>query len=163
MIKLAMLVGSDYTPGLNGIGPVTALEILAAFPTSNQGGILAGLQKFRDWISSGSVIGSARAALKKKIKNAEIIPGFPSTAVVEAYLHPMVDESDEAFSWAKPNVKLIQNYTKLKFGWPPEKCNELLMPVMKKLLESTVNVWFIVLMGRVGVEVMWKILGKWLT
>lgn len=138
MIKLAMLVGSDYTPGLTGIGPVTALEILAAFPNSNHGGILTGLQKFRDWIAAGCPAGPYRNALKKKIKNTDMIPGFPSTAVVEAYLHPTVDDSEEPFSWSKPNVKLIQNYTKLKFGWSSEKCNELLMPVMKKLLESSV-------------------------
>lgn len=139
MIKLAMLVGSDYTPGLNGVGPVTALEILATFPCPNQGGLLAGLQRFRDWVTSGCTRGPSRAnALKKKIKNADLTPGFPSNAVVEAYLHPAVDDSDDPFSWAKPNLKMIQNYTKIKFGWSNEKCNELLMPVMKKLLESSV-------------------------
>lgn len=34
MILLALLVGSDYTVGLQGVGPVTAMEILAAFPPS---------------------------------------------------------------------------------------------------------------------------------
>lgn len=32
MVLLALLVGSDYTVGLQGVGPVTAMEILAAFP-----------------------------------------------------------------------------------------------------------------------------------
>jgi len=34
MVLLALLVGSDYTVGLQGVGPVTAMEILAAFPPS---------------------------------------------------------------------------------------------------------------------------------
>ncbi|CAH1644712.1 unnamed protein product [Spodoptera littoralis] len=32
LILLALLVGSDYTTGLSGVGPVTAMEILASFP-----------------------------------------------------------------------------------------------------------------------------------
>jgi len=32
LINMALLCGSDYTEGIQGIGPVTALEILAEFP-----------------------------------------------------------------------------------------------------------------------------------
>ena len=32
MINLALMCGSDYTTGVQGIGPVTALEVLAEFP-----------------------------------------------------------------------------------------------------------------------------------
>ncbi len=32
LVLLAMLTGSDYTDGVEGVGPVTALEILAEFP-----------------------------------------------------------------------------------------------------------------------------------
>ena len=31
-INLALLCGSDYTEGLRGVGPVTAMEILSEFP-----------------------------------------------------------------------------------------------------------------------------------
>jgi DNA excision repair protein ERCC-5 len=45
MILLAELTGSDYTDGVESVGPVTALEILADFP----GNGMEPLQKFRDW------------------------------------------------------------------------------------------------------------------
>jgi len=32
LINIALLCGSDYTEGIPGVGPVTALELLAEFP-----------------------------------------------------------------------------------------------------------------------------------
>ena len=43
MIKIALLCGSDYTSGIQGVGPVTALEIMAEFPGEN----LEGLENFK--------------------------------------------------------------------------------------------------------------------
>lgn len=60
--------------------------------------------------------------------------------MVQAYLNPEVDDSKEPFSWAKPNVTLLQQYTMRKFGWNQEKCLELVTPVMKRLNESKVNI-----------------------
>ncbi|RJE16610.1 DNA excision repair protein, partial [Aspergillus sclerotialis] len=40
LISFAHLLGSDYTEGIPGIGPVTALEILTEFSS---------LEEFRDW------------------------------------------------------------------------------------------------------------------
>ena len=31
LINLALMCGSDYTPGVQGVGPVTAMEVLAEF------------------------------------------------------------------------------------------------------------------------------------
>lgn len=45
LIQLAYLLGSDYTEGLPGIGPVVAMELLKEFPGRD------GLFKFRDWWS----------------------------------------------------------------------------------------------------------------
>lgn len=45
LILLAMLTGSDYTDGIESVGPVTALEILAEFP--GQG--IEPLKVFKDW------------------------------------------------------------------------------------------------------------------
>jgi DNA excision repair protein ERCC-5 len=43
LISLAQLLGSDYTDGLQGVGPVTAVEILSEFPGKD------GLSDFREW------------------------------------------------------------------------------------------------------------------
>jgi DNA excision repair protein ERCC-5 len=43
LISIAHLLGSDYTEGLPGIGPVTAVEILSEFPGRE------GLAEFRQW------------------------------------------------------------------------------------------------------------------
>lgn len=68
-----------------------------------------------------------------------MILGFPSRAVADAYLHPQVDDSREPFTWAKPNLDLIRKYVKMKMGWSLEKCNNLLLPVVKKMEENTVS------------------------
>lgn len=43
LISLAYLLGSDYTIGLPGVGPVVALELLANFPGEN------GVWQFKEW------------------------------------------------------------------------------------------------------------------
>ena len=45
LIRLAYLLGSDYTPGLNGLGPVTSLEILREWDLYGT----AGLSEFKAW------------------------------------------------------------------------------------------------------------------
>ena len=43
MINLALLCGSDYTDGIQGIGPVTAMEVLGEFAADD----VRGLQQFK--------------------------------------------------------------------------------------------------------------------
>lgn len=43
LISLAYLLGSDYTIGLPGVGPVVALELLANFPGPG------GIEAFKSW------------------------------------------------------------------------------------------------------------------
>ncbi|XP_055539798.1 DNA excision repair protein ERCC-5 [Wyeomyia smithii] len=144
LIQLALLVGSDYTTGIHGVGAVTALEILASFPSTPEKegetneimSLLSGLRKFREWWNHGrnSSVGT-RIALKSKLKNIEFTEGFPSSGVVEAYLYPTVDGSDEAFSWGYPDVERLLVFAKQKFGWPTSKTNDILNPVLKRLDE----------------------------
>lgn len=135
MIRLALLVGSDYTVGLTGIGPVTALEILAAFPSQGDD-LLQGLTNFCWWMKSGRSAGPGRTTLRNKVQNLEVHKGFPSQAVVQAYLFPEVDESKEGFTWGKPNTMILSNYAKEKFGWTKLKFDEIMAPVLKRLEEK---------------------------
>ncbi|XP_060826334.1 DNA excision repair protein ERCC-5 homolog isoform X2 [Bombus pascuorum] len=135
MIRLALLVGSDYTTGLTGIGPVTALEILAAFPSDGDD-LLQGLTNFSSWIENGKTAGPGKANLRTKLQNLQIQKGFPSQAVVQAYLSPKVDESKETFTWGKPNIILLADYVKQKFGWDKNKYNKIIEPVLKRLQEK---------------------------
>jgi len=79
MVRLALLVGSDYTSGLPGVGPVTAMEVLASFPSpknpTSAEQLLIGLRRFQEWVRSGFLVGPTKATLKNKLKNVTIIPG----------------------------------------------------------------------------------------
>ncbi|KAB2075656.1 hypothetical protein ES319_A07G237200v1 [Gossypium barbadense] len=46
LMRMALLLGSDYTEGVSGIGIVNAIEVVNAFPEED------GLHKFRVWIES---------------------------------------------------------------------------------------------------------------
>jgi len=43
LVRLAYLLGSDYTEGLPGVGPVVAMELIKEFPGED------GLEKFAQW------------------------------------------------------------------------------------------------------------------
>lgn len=103
--------------------------------------ILNTLQRFRNWwqtfkTSSAPPGTSARLALQKKLKNIELYEGFPSTAVVEAYLAPKVDDNKEAFSWGFPDVESLREFARKNFGWTTTKTDDILKPVLKKLNEK---------------------------
>ncbi|XP_014368523.2 DNA repair protein UVH3 [Papilio machaon] len=143
LILFALLVGSDYTMGIPGIGPVTALEILASFPfskrqflseTSKQAKyfqIIAGLQEFKKWVRAGKRTDNIK--LKKKIKNVQLTEDFPSMRVVQAYLEPNVEKSDEKFTWGNIDITILRDYTKTKFGWSQNKLDEIIKPVLSRI------------------------------
>ncbi|GJQ86136.1 hypothetical protein Trydic_g4978 [Trypoxylus dichotomus] len=145
MILLALLVGSDYTTGIQGIGPVTALEILAAFPppktelTLSHLQLLSGLREFRRWFNTTTNKSGkpTKMALRNKLRNVEISEQFPSLQVVQAYLQPTVETSDEQFSWQKPDLASLIEFAKHKFGWSQTKSEEILKPVLRRLEDTS--------------------------
>lgn len=120
MVALAMLLGSDYTEGVKGVGIVNAMEILKAFDVSSD--LREGLQRFGNWMDGfDPTSGVEHHKPSREGPNAseqifhtqhrsartrwETPSNFPSEAVMKAYLDPVVDRSEERFSWGG---KLLQ-------------------------------------------------------
>ncbi|KAK3939709.1 hypothetical protein QBC46DRAFT_290101 [Diplogelasinospora grovesii] len=137
LISLAQLLGSDYTEGLPGVGPVTALEILSEFPGEN------GLSEFKEWWTDVQVHNRPKEAdagskFRRKFRKSQatklFLPvGFPSPAVVDAYLHPEVDSSPEQFLWGVPDLEGLRQFLMATIGWSQERTDEVLVPVIKDM------------------------------
>ncbi|KAH7155437.1 hypothetical protein B0J13DRAFT_545574 [Dactylonectria estremocensis] len=137
LISLAQLLGSDYTEGLPGVGPVTAVEILSEFPGKS------GLENFREWWQAVQSQSRPKAAddsslFRKKFRKSQatklfLPPGFPSPAVFDAYLNPDVDDSAEQFQWGVPDVEGLRQFLMATIGWSKERTDEVLVPVIKDM------------------------------
>ncbi|KAH9211673.1 hypothetical protein DL95DRAFT_239991, partial [Leptodontidium sp. 2 PMI_412] len=136
LIAIAHLLGSDYTEGLPGVGPVTAVEILSEFPTST------GLQEFKEWWLSvqinGPPLNTEPSTFRKKFRRSQgtklfLPPTFPSSAVTEAYLKPDVDSSPDAFQWGVPDLDRLREFLMATIGWTQERTDEVLVPVIRDM------------------------------
>ncbi|KAK9806600.1 hypothetical protein WJX73_007536 [Symbiochloris irregularis] len=147
LIRMALLLGSDYTEGVPGVGIVNALEIVRAFPTDED------LRSFRDWVNipDAEALAAAQGKAKEPAKEGDeqdqgkefkrkhrsarrgwqMPDGFPNSVIVEAYTTPRVDESKEKFTHARPDLQLLRTFCRDKFGWTPDKVDQLLLPVLK--------------------------------
>jgi DNA excision repair protein ERCC-5 len=131
LIRFAHLLGSDYTEGIPGVGPVTALEILTEFDT---------LEEFREWclkIQMGQFEGNITTRFRKKFrKQAQkmfLPPVFPDTRVDHAYLHPDVDSDPSGFEWGVPDLDALRAFLMATIGWSQERTDEILVPVIRDM------------------------------
>lgn len=131
LIRFAHLLGSDYTEGIPGVGPVTALEILTDFDT---------LEDFRDWcakIQMGQFNGNITTPFHKKFrKQAQKLflpPAFPDTRVDYAYLHPEVDSDTSNFEWGVPDLDALRAFLMATIGWSQDRTDEVLVPVIRDM------------------------------
>ncbi|KAK8000386.1 DNA excision repair protein [Apiospora arundinis] len=137
LISLAHLLGSDYTEGLPGVGPVTAVEILSEFPGRE------GLAEFREWWQDVQVQNRPKEAdagskFRRKFRKAQgtklFLPlGFPNPAVFEAYLKPEVDDTPDPFQWGVPDVDGLRRFLMSTIGWSQERTDEVLVPVIRDM------------------------------
>lgn len=143
MIELAILLGSDYTDGLKGIGKVTAMEILGEFKN---------LENFKQWwldYQNGKIDESRDTPLRKKLrkslgKNLFLGNDFPNKLIYEAYLHPEVDHDKTEFKWGYPDLDKLRTFLTFYVGWDRTKIDEILLPVIKSLNkpQSTIEEFF---------------------
>ncbi|KRY36502.1 DNA repair protein, partial [Trichinella spiralis] len=134
-ILLAMLVGCDYSQGVENLGVVTALEIIAEFNSAaEQSTPIETLVSFRQWFQSAPLPGEStfRTRLRKLCCH---FPGtFPDQCVYDAFLNPKVNHFHaEDFKWNLPDLDAIRRYAEENFNWSKEKTDQHLLPVMKKL------------------------------
>ena len=135
LVRLAYYLGSDYTEGLAGVGPVVAMELLALFPGED------GLLKFRDWwlrVQMGQdteehTRGKTMRRIKKNLRNkVHLEPSWPEPAVLEAYYSPTVDESDEPFAWGLPDLDSLRTFLGEYLHWPVTKTDQYLLPIIER-------------------------------
>ncbi|KAG9952860.1 PIN domain-like protein, partial [Aureobasidium melanogenum] len=133
MIGIAQLLGSDYTEGLPGVGPVTALEILSEFPNLND---------FRDWYNavqmnqipkSEDAANSFRKKFRRQATKLFLPTNFPDPRVEMAYLQPEVDSDPSAFQWGVPDLSALRSFLMATIGWSSERTDEVLVPVIKDM------------------------------
>jgi len=134
LISIAQLLGSDYTPGIPGIGPVTALELLSEF---------SDLQAFKDWwtgVQNGSISKEAdkSSQFRRRFRRTQgaklFLPtSFPDPHVAEAYLLPEVDKDPQPFQWGVPDLGALRSFLSTQIGWSWERTDEVLVPVIKDM------------------------------
>jgi DNA excision repair protein ERCC-5 len=144
LIKMALLLGSDYTEGVMGVGIVNAVEIVHAFEGD--------MERFKTWLDEPSkeVMALVRAENSKEAdphaneatmefkakhqgaKRAWSLPaGFPSKAVIDAYESPEIDGKKENFTFGRPDLDSLRDFCRINFGWQTDKTDEHLLPVLK--------------------------------
>jgi 5'-3' exonuclease len=148
MVALAMLIGGDYTEGVKGVGVVNGMEILEAFNVS-ENGVEAGLKNFRKWLDGFDPMDSVAVVAQGKLPQTReeifhknhhtartrwIAPKhFPDERVLTAYMKPIVDSSNERFSWGIPDLQKLIIFCNRHAGWDADETKKLLEPVVKKL------------------------------
>lgn len=150
LVRLALLLGSDYTEGVSGVGPVNALEVLRAFPGDE------GLVEFREWllsvhpepvltkeeVAAASAVTAFKARHRAARRNWQVSESFPSAAVLACYRNPTVHDIPPAaggasssgdFQWALPNLESLRILCTERFGWQTDRTDAHLLPLMREI------------------------------
>lgn len=134
LIELALLLGSDYTEGIKGIGPVLAMEILAEFED---------LKSFKRWFDEHArglshpkdPDSKLKKNLLKRIKSGKLFlpDNFPDQVVFQAYTHPEVDRDTSEFKWGVPNLDQIRSFLMYNVGWSQSRVDEVMFPLIRDM------------------------------
>ena len=143
-----MLLGSDYTIGVKGIGPVNTTEIIDSFYD------LDGLKRFKQWTDKGTfqdddvmkrevreyykqnqgdnfktqineeIIAEIEYKMKHKqmVKHWEFPIGFPSHDVMKGYIEPNVDRLQGVeLEWKAPDYQNLKKLALNQLNWHPKE------------------------------------------
>ncbi|KAK6454991.1 uncharacterized protein RJT20DRAFT_54120 [Scheffersomyces xylosifermentans] len=135
LIELALLLGSDYTEGIKGIGPVLAMEILAEFGT---------LKEFKRWfdentkttiVKNKADMTPLQKNLLTRIKNGKLFlpDSFPDSVIFSAYKLPEVDHDRSEFKWGVPSLDQIRSFLMYNLRWTQSKVDEVLVPLIRDM------------------------------
>uniref|UniRef100_H2YUZ8 XPG N-terminal domain-containing protein n=1 Tax=Ciona savignyi TaxID=51511 RepID=H2YUZ8_CIOSA len=119
LINIALCSGSDYTTGIDGVGPVRALEMMKEFPEEG----IRSLVKFKEWWNAAHKqvalvkAPASEAKIKTELRRLNVPQTFPSSLVVDAYLKPRVSESLDPFTWGLPDLSGIREYLTERLHW----------------------------------------------
>lgn len=138
LVDLALLLGSDYTDGLPGIGPVSAMEILAEFKAPEKDT----LREFKDWWESqlgerakkgkGSDTSAFKSKFSKRfLSKLFLSASFPSEKIRMGYLQPSVDDDKTPFKWGHPSLVGLREYLGDTIGG--SSIDSLLLPVLQQM------------------------------
>ena len=138
LIELAHILGSDYTNGLAGVGPVMAMELIADFSKDTSTNTL---DNFKQWwlkVQSGKdddkdTSTRFRKLFKNKFKNLILESDWPHNQVRNAYYNANVNDDDQAFEWGLPNLEELREYLNYYLGWSISKVDDTIVPVMKHM------------------------------
>eukprot|EP00158_Paraphelidium_tribonemae_P005635 Partr_v1_DN27439_c0_g1_i6_m71808 putative Excision repair cross-complementing rodent repair deficiency, complementation group 5 len=132
LVNLAYLLGSDYCNGMPGVGPVTAMEIIAEFQDDG----LESLVKFAQWTSDVVENKSEYTPFTHKFGSNAVkwlVDGFPDPRARNEYLNPNVDAIKSKFEWQVPNLNGIRKFMFDKVGWEGRKVDDMLFPVIRNV------------------------------
>ena len=133
LIRIAHLLGSDYTEGLPNVGPVTALEILSEFETLEQFSEWWGTVQMGQKLSSEDSANPFRRKFRKHASKLFLPAVFPDKRVDQAYLHPEVDSDPSPFQWGVPDLDALRSFLMATIGWSQDRTDEVLVPVIKDM------------------------------
>lgn len=134
LIELALLLGSDYTEGIKGVGPVLAMEILAEFGS---------LTQFKNWFDKhtkttakpSKEASKLEKTLLTRIKNGKLFlpDSFPDPVVANAYKHAEVDKDDSLFKWGIPRLDQIRSFLMYNVRWSQQRVDEVMVPLIQNM------------------------------
>lgn len=128
------MLGSDYTEGLAGVGPVTALEILGEFDGS--------LVKFREWweavqmnvITKENDEGNPfRKKFRKNATKLFLPPPFPDPRIAQACIEPEIESDALPFQWGVPDLDALRTFLMATTVRTQERTDDVLVPVIKDM------------------------------